>query len=145
MQDVFSEFFSLKGKTAVVTGSGRGIGKAIATMLARAGADVVIWDIIKENAEATAKEIAETTGRKTWVYMGDLLQQEKIKEYVQDILSLCGKVDILVNNAGVQVRKTRIGDYHRRMVPGTQYPSHRHLSRYPGFCPSLHPARGGGR
>jgi len=105
MQDVFSEFFSLKGKTAVVTGSGRGIGKAIATMLARAGADVVIWDIIKENAEATAKEIAETTGRKTWVYLGDLLQQEKIKEYVQDILSLCGEVDILVNNAGVQVRK----------------------------------------
>jgi len=105
MMNVFDEFFSLKGKTALVTGSGRGIGKAIATMLARAGADVVISDIMEENAAATAKEIAEKTGVKTYSFKMDVTKTAEIKKYVSDIIAMCKRVDILVNNAGIQVRK----------------------------------------
>ena len=105
MMNVFEEFFSLKGKTALVTGSGRGIGKAIATMLARAGANVVISDIMEDTAAATAKEIADKIGVKTYSYKMDVTKKGEIKKYVDEIIKLCGRVDILVNNAGIQVRK----------------------------------------
>jgi len=97
--------FSLEGKTAVITGSARGIGLGIATALSKAGAEVVIWDIDMESAEKSARSIKDITGNRTYSYAGDITKKENIKGYIGDIASICGKIDILVNNAGVQVRK----------------------------------------
>jgi len=97
--------FSLEGKTAVITGSARGIGLGIATALSKAGAEVVIWDIDMESAEKSAGSIKDITGNRTYSYAGDITKKENIKGYIGDIASICGKIDILVNNAGVQVRK----------------------------------------
>lgn len=105
MESVFDEFFSLKGKTAVITGGGRGIGKGLATMLSKAGADIVIWDINQENAQSAAKEIAELTGVKTYSFVSDITKKEEIKDDVRKIIAMCKRVDILINNAGIQVRK----------------------------------------
>lgn len=102
---VFQDKFSLKGRTALVTGAGRGIGKALATALAHAGADIVVLDLSEETAREAACDITEATGVKTYAVPGDLNRTAEIAGYARDVLSLCGKVDILVNNAGIQVRK----------------------------------------
>ena len=105
MNSIIEQKFSLKGKTAVITGSGRGIGKSMAMAMAKAGAAIVIWDIIKDNAESAAAEIAAETGVKTYSYVSDITEKENIKKFVADIIAMTGRVDILINNAGVQVRK----------------------------------------
>ena len=105
MKSIIEQKFSLKGKTAVITGSGRGIGKSMAMAMAKAGAAIVIWDIIKDNAESAAAEIAAETGVKTYSYVSDITEKENIKKFVADIIAMTGRVDILINNAGVQVRK----------------------------------------
>src|SRR5579875_550377 len=61
-----TQLFDLSGKVAVVTGGGRGIGRAISQGLAEAGADVIIASRNLENCERAAREIAESTGRRTW-------------------------------------------------------------------------------
>jgi gluconate 5-dehydrogenase len=103
--DILREKFSLEGQTALVTGSGRGIGKGVATALAKAGAEIVVLDIIEENVRETVKFLESTVGTKAYPYVGDLSKPDKIPHYVQEILGDCGKIDILVNNAGIQVRK----------------------------------------
>ena len=103
--EVLREKFSLEGQTALVTGSGRGIGKGLATALAKAGADIVVLDIIEENARETAEFLESTADIKAYSYVGDLSKTDMIPKYVKEILHHCGKIDILVNNAGVQVRK----------------------------------------
>ena len=103
--DVLREKFSVKGQTALVTGSGRGIGKGLATALAKAGADLVVLDIVEENVTEAVKFLESTAGIKAYPYVGDLSKTEAIPQYVRDILHQCGRIDILVNNAGVQVRK----------------------------------------
>lgn len=97
--------FSLDGKTAVVTGAARGIGKAIALSLAKAGAELVIWDIQETLAKEAAAEIAAAAGVRAFAYGSDITKREGIPGSVSDIIAMAGKVDILVNNAGVQVRK----------------------------------------
>jgi len=103
--DILREKFSLEGQTALITGSGRGIGKGLATALAKAGADIVVLDIVEENVLETVKFLESTAGIKAYPYVGDLSKTDMIPQYVRDILRKCGKIDILVNNAGVQVRK----------------------------------------
>lgn len=105
MDHMVEKKFSIQGKTAVITGAGRGIGRAIGFAMAKAGANVMIWDIVRENAEKTAAEIATTTGVKTYSYISDITDKQRIKQSVDEIIQLTGRVDILVNNAGVQVRK----------------------------------------
>ena len=98
----------LLGKVAIVTGSGRGIGKAIALRLARAGADVVVHD---ENEEAPRKfgesksleEVADqihSLGRRSLPLFGDLTIEENCQRIADAVLSEFGRIDILVNNAG---------------------------------------------
>jgi 2-deoxy-D-gluconate 3-dehydrogenase len=103
-QDLIMKF-SLEGKTAVITGAGRGIGRGLAIALAKAGANIVVVDIIEENAEETAALLVSKTGIKAYAYMADLSDARRIKDYVGDILDTCGAIDILINNAGIQVRK----------------------------------------
>lgn len=91
----------LKGKTAVVTGSGRGIGKAIAIKLASLGANVVINDIPQsEDAEKTCEEI-KAMGVGSICIKGDVRNINDVKELVDGAVKEFGSVDIFVNNAGV--------------------------------------------
>ncbi|HAR61856.1 MAG: beta-ketoacyl-ACP reductase [Candidatus Margulisiibacteriota bacterium] len=91
---------NLKGKVAVVTGSGRGIGKSIALKLAKAGADVVISDINLEIAQATASEI-ESLGVKSIALKSNVANSADVEEFFKEVYTQMGKVDILVNNAGI--------------------------------------------
>lgn len=90
----------LKDKVAIVTGSGRGIGKAIALKLASSGADVVICDINEENAISASKEITEM-GRKSMAFKVDVTDFEKVNDMIQKVIENFNEVDILVNNAGI--------------------------------------------
>jgi 2-deoxy-D-gluconate 3-dehydrogenase len=89
--------FSLAGKKALVTGSSKGIGAAIAQALAHAGADIVLVGRTKESLEATKSSIANT-GRKVEIVLCDVSSPEAIKEAFASVAEL--KVDILINNAG---------------------------------------------
>lgn len=96
-----SEYTPLAGRVAVVTGASRGIGRAIATLLARRGADVVCGDRLGEQAEATAGEIAAETGRRTSGCLVDVADGQSVQAFIDCALSNFGKIDILVNNAGI--------------------------------------------
>ncbi len=92
--------FSLKGKTAIVTGGGRGIGKAIAVGFARAGAKVVITSRKIQDLEETAAEIKKAGGE-AFPLQSHLGKYEEIGKMVDAALEkLSGRIDILVNNAG---------------------------------------------
>src|SRR4249920_1049085 len=91
---------TLPGKIALVTGGGRGIGKAISLALAAAGCDVAINYVSREaDARATAAAI-ETLGRRTVVVKGDVSKSVDVTALVGAVESGLGPVDILVNNAG---------------------------------------------
>ena len=90
----------LSGKTALVTGGGRGIGKAIVLELAAQGADVVVSDIDAEIAEKTAVEAAGL-GVRTAAVKADVSRAEDAEAMVQSAIGKMGRIDILVNNAGV--------------------------------------------
>jgi 3-oxoacyl-[acyl-carrier protein] reductase len=90
----------LANQIAVVTGAGRGIGRAIALKFAAAGADVVCVSRTAENSERVAGEV-RTLGRKAWAHPVDVADGAAVGAAVERILSDTGKVDILVNNAGV--------------------------------------------
>ena len=91
----------LKGKTAIVTGAGRGIGKAIALKLASFGANIVVNDIPSStDADETAKQI-EALGVEALVIKGDVRSFEDVSEMVKMTLDKFGSIDILINNAGI--------------------------------------------
>ena len=90
----------LAGKVALVTGAAQGIGKAVALLLARNGADIVVSDINLEKAEETAKEV-QALGRKALATKVDVATLGDVEKMVEAILAQFGKVDILVNNAGI--------------------------------------------
>ena len=90
----------LDGKTALVTGGGRGIGKGIATELAKEGADIVIADIDLDNAENTAIELRDL-GRKVTVVEMDITQEASVASAVSSALGEHNQINILVNNAGI--------------------------------------------
>jgi 3-oxoacyl-[acyl-carrier protein] reductase len=90
----------LANQIAVVTGAGRGIGRAIALKFAAEGADVVVVSRTAENSEKVAAEI-RALGRKAWALAVDVADSAAVTAAADKILADCGKVDILVNNAGV--------------------------------------------
>ncbi len=90
----------LENQTAVVTGAGRGIGRAIALRFAAEGADVAVVSRTAENSEKTAGEV-RALGRKAWAYAVDVSDGTAVNAAAEKILAEAGKVDILVNNAGV--------------------------------------------
>jgi 3-oxoacyl-[acyl-carrier protein] reductase len=90
----------LANQIAVVTGAGRGIGRAIALKFASEGADVVCVSRTQENSEKVANEI-RALGRKAWAHAVDVSDSAAVNAAAEKILADCPKVDILVNNAGV--------------------------------------------
>lgn len=94
-----SEKLRLDGQTAVVTGGGGGIGRAIAIGLAQAGANVVIGDIVPERCEETAERVREA-GREALPYPLDIMDGEACRAMIAEADKKFGRVDILVNNAG---------------------------------------------
>lgn len=90
----------LTHQIAVVTGAGRGIGRAIALKFANEGADVVVISRTQENSEKVAAEI-RALGRKAWAFAVDVADAAAVSAAAEKILAETGKVDILVNNAGV--------------------------------------------
>jgi 3-oxoacyl-[acyl-carrier protein] reductase len=92
--------FHLEGKAVIVTGSGRGIGKGIAEMLASLGAKVAINDIDEQLAQKTADHI-RSQGLKAIAAAGDVAQQADVKKVVEQTVEEYGRIDVLVNNAGI--------------------------------------------
>lgn len=90
----------LANQIAVVTGAGRGIGRAIALKFAAEGADVACVSRTAENSEKIAAEI-RALGRKAWAYAVDVSDAASVNAAAEKILADAGKADILVNNAGV--------------------------------------------
>ncbi|MBC8243434.1 MAG: 3-oxoacyl-[acyl-carrier-protein] reductase [Verrucomicrobia bacterium] len=90
----------LADKVAVVTGAGRGIGRAVAIAYARMGADVVCVSRTEENSAKAAAEV-ESLGRRAWPVAVDVADTAAVEAAAKGILESAGRVDILVNNAGV--------------------------------------------
>ena len=105
------ESFSLKGKTALVTGSAQGLGREIALALAKNGASLVLSDI--QYPEATAQAVEETGA--PWISVqADITDEDQVRAMAERSASECGKVDILINNAGVsQLSYTATEDLSR--------------------------------
>ncbi|MCB1210407.1 MAG: SDR family oxidoreductase [Verrucomicrobiales bacterium] len=97
--------FEITGKTAVVTGAGSGIGKAIAVLFAKQGAQVEIFDLSADQAKAVADEITAAGGVAAWEAV-DVGDQEAVKAAFARVKERRGRLDILVNNAGI----AHIGD-----------------------------------
>ncbi len=90
----------LAGKSAIVTGAGRGIGRATALQFAREGADVLVPDLDLATSEQTAREI-RALGRKGVPLQMDVTRMADIQRMVETAIREFGKIDILVNNAGI--------------------------------------------
>lgn len=90
----------LKGKVALITGGARGIGRDIALLFAREGADIVIADVNLQEAQKTCSDI-EALDRKALSLQLDVTNFTKVEEAVNKILDKFTKIDILINNAGI--------------------------------------------
>ena len=91
--------FSLAGRTAIVTGAARGLGRAFAVAVAAAGADVVLSDLPGVDLSQTAAAV-EATGRAVWALPFDLSDTDALAGYVDAVRAEVGPVHIVVNNAG---------------------------------------------
>lgn len=90
----------LNGKTALVTGGGRGIGQGVALALAQAGADVAVADLDIDIARETASKV-EALGRQSLALKVDVAEPDSINQLVDDVAAAFGHLDIAVNNAGI--------------------------------------------
>lgn len=99
--------FKLNGKVAIVTGSSRGLGQAMAIGLAEAGADIALVDILDM---AESKEQIEKLGRKCITIPADLSKKECVDEIVSATIRQLGGIDILFNNAGI-IRRAKFTEF----------------------------------
>lgn len=91
----------LSNRVAVVTGGRRGIGRAIAHLLAERGADVMIGDCTEDPENGTASQIAAATGRRVRSTCVDVADSASVKHFIEQTLQEFGRIEILVNNAGI--------------------------------------------
>jgi NAD(P)-dependent dehydrogenase (short-subunit alcohol dehydrogenase family) len=98
--------FRLDGKTALVTGGARGLGKTMATALAEAGANIALTGRSLESCQSAAREIAAATGRTVQAFAGDVTVAADVERLHAEVSQACGDVDILINNAGTNIRGT---------------------------------------
>jgi len=98
------DLFRLDDRVAIITGGSKGLGKAMASALAGAGANVVIMSRHLNEAQVTADEIKNSTGRKILALEVDVSQQPQVEQMVNQTLEEFGRIDILINNAGINIR-----------------------------------------
>jgi len=96
---------NLSGKTAVITGGSKGLGKAMAQALGRAGARLALVARNLNELSATGKEL-RAAGMDVEVFQGDVTKEEDVRKVEQGVISRFGKVQILINNAGINLRKS---------------------------------------
>ncbi len=99
------EQFKLDGKTALVTGARRGIGKAMAVALAEAGADIVGMSANLEPSGSEVSQEVEANGSRFWGYACDLGDRQALNAFIAKVKCECPPIDVLVNNAGMVLRK----------------------------------------
>ena len=99
------ELFNLQGQAAIVTGGSKGLGQAMATALAGAGADVAITSRHLAECEKAASGIREHTGSQVLALQADAREREQVEASVEQTLAAFGRIDILVNNAGINIRR----------------------------------------
>lgn len=102
--------FDLTGKVAIVTGSTRGIGRAMAQGLAEAGASVVVSSRKQDACDAAAKEIAASTGADTFGLACHVGDWDAVPTFVDEVHQRCGRIDVLVNNAGINPARILLAD-----------------------------------
>jgi len=101
----------LEGKVALITGGDSGIGRAVAVLYAREGADVAIMYLPEEQSDADETRLAiEAEGRKALLLPGDVTSSETCRSAVEETVSALGKLDILVNNAAFQMNQESLED-----------------------------------
>lgn len=108
----------LKGQTAIVTGGGRGIGRAICLLLAREGANIVIVARTEREIRETAR-LVEKEGKRALAAKTDIRNEEEVINMISEAVNAFGRIDILVNDAGVAYRKylteTSTDEYNKIM------------------------------
>jgi NAD(P)-dependent dehydrogenase (short-subunit alcohol dehydrogenase family) len=96
--------FSLKGKSAIITGGTKGLGLAMAAGLASAGANVMLVSRKAQDGEAAAKEIAELYGVKALTFAADVVDRSAMEAMAKAAFDAFGSIDILINSAGINIR-----------------------------------------
>ncbi len=99
------QLFDLTGRTALVTGAGRGIGFALAQGLAGQGADVALVARTASELDKAKEQIEAQTGRRAWVFPFDLGDLAQVEQLFENVLRATGGIDILINCAGTTVRE----------------------------------------
>jgi NAD(P)-dependent dehydrogenase (short-subunit alcohol dehydrogenase family) len=127
----------LKGKVAVVTGAGQGIGRGIAEAFADHGADVVINDLTVDSRTDEVRENIESKGRRAVVIAGNVSQRQDVERLFDQAWDAFGQVDVLVNNAGIEtiVPFTELTDKQWEDVTNTNLKSEWMCSQ--AFCKRL--------
>ncbi|MEO5973270.1 MAG: SDR family oxidoreductase [Sphingomicrobium sp.] len=109
----------LKGKVALITGADSGIGRAVAALFAREGADIAISYLCEHDDAARTREIVEQEGRKAILLPGDLGDKDVCDKVVAETVAKLGRLDILVNNAGEQHPDKDIADITEEQLKST--------------------------
>ena len=99
------DLFRVDGKTALVTGARRGIGRAMAQALAEAGADIVATSAALEPSGSEIQRIVEGLGRRFWGRPCDLSSRPAVYAFIEAVKAQCPPIDILINNGGTVLRK----------------------------------------
>jgi len=99
------DIYDIKGRKALVTGAGRGIGKVLAIALAEAGCDVALLGLHRENLEEVATTIKKL-GQKAIAIPGDVSKKDDVKKAFMKVKKEFGRLDICVNNAGISMQKS---------------------------------------
>ena len=118
MEMDYQKLFSLEGKTALITGGARGLGKAMGEALAQAGANIVIADVEAESAEKAAEELA-SFGTKTLGLEVDVTNEEQVQKAIERIVSDFSELNVVINNAGIcqkiSVEEQSLEDWKKTM------------------------------
>ena len=109
------QVFDLTGKVVVVTGGSRGLGRQIATAVARQGADVVIASRKLPACEDAASEIKNETGRETMAYAVHVGRWDELEPFVDAVYDRFGRVDVLFNNAGMSPVYDKLTDVSEKL------------------------------
>lgn len=112
IEDFSMDFFSLKGKTALVTGGNSGLGQAFAMALAKAGANIFIASYINDNGET--QRMLEKQGIKTDFMQADITEEGAPAKVISACVKTFGTVDILVNNAGMCINEPDVTKFTRK-------------------------------